>query len=88
MAWRRVLTQVGSVIRHSGQSSSLPLLGNRLQLSLSMLEGDAGIGMKFQSHPKRLMSSYVGSLARRARDIDGSHEAALLKIYIEVMQKE
>lgn len=79
MAWRRLLTQVGSVIRHSGQSSSLPLLGNRLQLSLSMLEGDAGIGMKFQSHPKRLMSGYVGSLARRARDIDGSHEAALLK---------
>jgi ATP-dependent metalloprotease len=39
----------------------------------------AGLGMKFQSHQKRLMSSYVGSLARRVRDIDGSHEAALLK---------
>jgi len=36
--------------------------------------------MQFQSHQKRLMSTYVGSLDRRARDIDGSNEAALLRV--------
>lgn len=63
MAWRRLLTQVG-----------------RRHLKPSFFdEVTIGGGNAMTSFQRRVQSSYVGNFARRVRDVDGAHDAALVR---------
>ncbi|KAJ4953957.1 hypothetical protein NE237_030789 [Protea cynaroides] len=74
MAWRRLLTQV------SRQHSELRQFKELYIRPLRPLQNFTGSGeSRLLGVQQRCLSSYVGSLARRARDADAANDATLLK---------
>ncbi|XP_042487482.1 ATP-dependent zinc metalloprotease FTSH 4, mitochondrial-like [Macadamia integrifolia] len=74
MAWRRLLTQV------SRQHSELRQFKDFYIRPLLPLQNFSGRGeSSLLGVQQRRLSSYVGSLARRARDADGANDVTLLK---------
>ncbi|XP_043719778.1 ATP-dependent zinc metalloprotease FTSH 4, mitochondrial-like isoform X3 [Telopea speciosissima] len=74
MAWRRLLTQVSrqhSELRQIKEFYIRPLL----PLQNFPVSGES----RLLGVQRRSLSSYVGSLARRARDADGANDVTLLK---------
>ncbi|CAD6231149.1 unnamed protein product [Miscanthus lutarioriparius] len=74
MAWRRVLTQIA---RHRPTKA----IYNELVASspLGALRSDITAGARIRNLQERNQSSYIGSLARRVRDLESPSETSLLK---------
>jgi ATP-dependent metalloprotease len=74
MAWRRVLTQIA---KHRPTKA----IYNELVASspLGTLRSEVTAGARIRNLQERNQSSYIGSLARRVRDLDSPSETSLLK---------
>uniref|UniRef100_A0A804QSA4 AAA+ ATPase domain-containing protein n=2 Tax=Zea mays TaxID=4577 RepID=A0A804QSA4_MAIZE len=74
MAWRRVLTQIA---RHRPTKA----IYNELVASspLGAFQSDITAGARIKNLQERNQSSYIGSLARRVRDLESPSQTSLLK---------
>ncbi|KAL6615049.1 hypothetical protein ACP70R_037319 [Stipagrostis hirtigluma subsp. patula] len=73
MAWRRVLTQIA---RHRSTNA---IYNELIASPLGTLRSDITAGFRIRNLQERHQSSYIGSLARRVRDLDSPSETSLLK---------
>ncbi|CAO2183598.1 unnamed protein product [Urochloa humidicola] len=74
MAWRRILTQIS-------KHRTTKAIYNELIASspLGTLRSDVAAGARIRNIQERNQSSYLGSLARRVRDLDSPSGTSLLK---------